>query len=52
MSNRYRALWVSDVHLGSRDSEPQRLADFLAQNSANTVYLVGDIFDMKAMSQG
>ncbi|MBY6191370.1 UDP-2,3-diacylglucosamine diphosphatase [Microbulbifer agarilyticus] len=52
MSNRYRALWISDVHLGSRDSEPQRLADFLAQNSADTVYLVGDIFDMKALSQG
>ncbi|WP_250458620.1 UDP-2,3-diacylglucosamine diphosphatase [Microbulbifer litoralis] len=52
MSNRYRALWISDVHLGSRDSEPQRLADFLAQNRADTVYLVGDIFDMKALAQG
>ncbi|AOS95543.1 UDP-2,3-diacylglucosamine hydrolase [Microbulbifer aggregans] len=52
MSNRYRALWISDVHLGSKDSEPQRLADFLDQNRADTVYLVGDIFDMKAMAQG
>ncbi|WP_445362366.1 UDP-2,3-diacylglucosamine diphosphatase [Microbulbifer sp. ANSA003] len=52
MSNRYRALWISDVHLGSRDSEPHRLADFLAQNRADTVYLVGDIFDMQALAQG
>ncbi|WP_237054998.1 UDP-2,3-diacylglucosamine diphosphatase [Microbulbifer sediminum] len=52
MSNRYRALWISDVHLGSRDSEPRRLADFLARHRADTVYLVGDIFDMKALSQG
>lgn len=52
MSNRYRALWISDVHLGSRDSEPKRLADFLDQNRADTVYLVGDIFDMKALAQG
>ncbi|WP_444943643.1 UDP-2,3-diacylglucosamine diphosphatase [Microbulbifer sp. ZKSA006] len=52
MSNRYRALWISDVHLGSRDSEPHRLADFLVQNRADTVYLVGDIFDMQALAQG
>lgn len=50
MRNRYRALWISDVPLGSSDCEPCRLVGFLAQNCVDRVYLAGDIFDRQAPS--
>src|SRR5579871_1464597 len=42
---RYRALFVSDIHLGTRGCKAELLADFLARNSCETLYLVGDIVD-------
>lgn len=42
---RHRTLWISDVHLGSPGSQAGRLTRFLARNSCETLYLVGDIFD-------
>jgi UDP-2,3-diacylglucosamine pyrophosphatase LpxH len=42
---RFRALFVSDVHLGTRGCKAELLADFLARNSCETLYLVGDIVD-------
>ncbi|MFD1696598.1 UDP-2,3-diacylglucosamine diphosphatase [Roseibium aestuarii] len=41
----YRALFLSDVHLGTRGCQADLLLDFLKQNEAETVYLVGDIVD-------
>lgn len=41
----YRALFISDVHLGSRNSQADLLLDFLKHNDAETIYLVGDIID-------
>lgn len=41
----YRALFISDVHLGSRNSQADLLLDFLKYNEAETIYLVGDIID-------
>jgi len=46
MSFHYRALFLSDLHLGARASRPQVVLDFLRQHSAETIYLVGDIFDL------
>lgn len=43
--NRYRTLWISDVHLGTRESKAEFLLDFLRHNIADRLYLVGDIFD-------
>ncbi|MGL4240776.1 MAG: UDP-2,3-diacylglucosamine diphosphatase [Beijerinckiaceae bacterium] len=43
--NRYRAIFVSDVHLGTRTSQAEALLDFLKHAEADTVYLVGDIID-------
>lgn len=40
-----RTLWISDVHLGSRDCKAQHLASFLKRYKPNTLYLVGDIID-------
>lgn len=41
----HRAMFLSDMHLGTRMSCPDLILDFLDQNSADTVYLVGDIVD-------
>jgi len=42
---RWRALFLSDVHLGSRASRGDRLVEFLRGHDADTLYLVGDIVD-------
>jgi UDP-2,3-diacylglucosamine pyrophosphatase LpxH len=41
----YRTLFLSDVHLGSRGCQAGLLLDFLKNNDAATIYLVGDIID-------
>jgi len=41
----FRTLFISDVHLGTRGSQADRLLDFLRVHDADTIYLVGDIFD-------
>ena len=41
----YRTLFLSDFHLGALCCRPERILDFLEQNDAETVYLVGDILD-------
>ncbi len=42
---RYRTIWVSDVHLGTRGCNAQMLIDFLDSTDSETMYLVGDIID-------
>lgn len=42
---RYRAIWLSDIHLGTRGCKADYLLDFLRHNDASTIYLVGDIVD-------
>nr|WP_321983689.1 UDP-2,3-diacylglucosamine diphosphatase [uncultured Lichenicoccus sp.] len=42
---RYRTVFVSDVHLGTRGSRCDFLADFLRGSPCDTLYLVGDIVD-------
>ncbi|KZE33457.1 UDP-2,3-diacylglucosamine pyrophosphatase LpxH [Crenobacter luteus] len=42
---RYRTLWISDVHLGTRGCRAEQLLDFLRHHDADTLYLVGDIVD-------
>jgi len=44
-TRRFRALFLSDVHLGTRGCQAERLLDFLRWHEADTVYLVGDIVD-------
>ena len=41
----YRTLFISDIHLGSRNCQADLLLDFLRYHDAETIYLVGDIFD-------
>src|ERR671936_548126 len=44
-SRTHRALFISDVHLGTRGCQADRLLDFLHDYDAETIYLVGDIVD-------
>ncbi|MEW5424500.1 UDP-2,3-diacylglucosamine diphosphatase [Amorphus sp. 3PC139-8] len=41
----YRALFISDVHLGTRGCQAALLLDFLRYHDADVIYLVGDIID-------
>jgi len=41
----HRTIFISDTHLGTRGCKAALLADFLARNSCETLYLVGDIID-------
>jgi UDP-2,3-diacylglucosamine pyrophosphatase LpxH len=42
---RYRTIWLSDVHLGTRACRADLLLDFLRHHDADVIYLVGDIVD-------
>jgi UDP-2,3-diacylglucosamine pyrophosphatase LpxH len=42
---KFRTLFISDVHLGARGCQADRLLDFLRHHEADTVFLVGDIVD-------
>lgn len=48
-TTRYRTVWLSDIHLGSRDCKAEYLLDFLDHSQIDQLYLVGDIVDMWAM---
>ncbi len=43
--HRHRTIFISDVHLGTRGCKAEMLSDFLARNTCDTLYLVGDILD-------
>lgn len=43
--HRYRAIWISDVHLGTRGCKAAFLLDFLRNTDSEYLYLVGDIVD-------
>ncbi|MEO5337261.1 MAG: UDP-2,3-diacylglucosamine diphosphatase [Magnetospirillum sp. WYHS-4] len=42
---RFRAIWISDVHLGTRGCQAEMLLDFLKNTESQYLYLVGDIID-------
>src|SRR5205823_6379556 len=44
-THRFRTLFISDVHLGTRGCQAERLLDFLRHHDADTIYPVGDIID-------
>lgn len=52
MKNKYRSVFISDVHLGTRNCKAKLLDKFLHDNSCNTLYLVGDIIDWWRMRNG
>jgi UDP-2,3-diacylglucosamine pyrophosphatase LpxH len=42
-----RTVWLSDVHLGSRECRVNLLLDFLRHTRCDVLYLVGDIVDLE-----
>ncbi|MBL8667919.1 MAG: UDP-2,3-diacylglucosamine diphosphatase [Rhodospirillales bacterium] len=46
---RYRAIWISDIHLGTRGCNADILLDFLRKTESDYLYLVGDIVDIWRM---
>ena len=46
-----RAVFISDVHLGSKHCHAAQLADFLGSLQCQRLYLVGDIVDLWWMAQ-
>jgi len=42
---KFRTLFISDIHLGTRGCQAGMLLDFLRDYDADTIYLVGDIVD-------
>ena len=49
--NRYRTIWLSDFHLGTRECKAAFLLDFLRHNESEYLYLVGDIVDGWALAR-
>lgn len=43
--NIYRAIWISDIHLGTSGAQAEHLLEFLKYNESKYLYLVGDIID-------
>ena len=47
----YKTIFISDVHLGTKDCKAELLNNFLKHNTCETLYLVGDIIDAWKMQQ-
>lgn len=45
MNKKYHSIFISDIHLGTKDSKANELIDFLKNNTCDRLYLVGDIID-------
>jgi len=46
---RYRTVWISDLHLGSRACRAEELSRFLKHVRCDRLYLVGDVIDMSRL---
>ena len=46
-----RAVFISDVHLGSKYCHAEELAEFLGSLQCKRLYLVGDIVDLWWMAE-
>lgn len=51
-SKKFRTLFLSDVHLGTRNCQAEALVDFLKYNTAEQIVLVGDVVDFWKVKRG
>lgn len=51
-ARKFRTLFVSDLHLGTRGAQAEMFLDFLKHHEADTIYLVGDIVDCWRLKRG
>lgn len=47
-----RTVFLSDIHLGTRACQAERLLEFLREHPADKLFLIGDIVDFWAMNRG
>jgi UDP-2,3-diacylglucosamine pyrophosphatase LpxH len=45
MKNKYRSIFISDIHLGSYPCKANILLSFLKENESDNLFLIGDIID-------
>ena len=48
---KYKSIFVSDIHLGTKFSKAESFLDFMKENESENLYLVGDIIDGWAMKR-
>ncbi len=48
---KYRSIFLSDIHLGTRGCQAGRLLDFIREHESEYLFLVGDIIDFWAMNR-
>lgn len=51
IAHRFRTIWISDFHLGTKHTRVADLLDFLRHTDSTHLFLVGDIFDGWALSR-
>lgn len=51
-AGKHRAIFISDLHLGTRAAQAPALLEFLRHNEADVIYLVGDIIDFWKVRRG
>jgi UDP-2,3-diacylglucosamine pyrophosphatase LpxH len=51
MSMKYKSIFISDVHLGTKYSKTEKLLSFMRKNESENLYLVGDIIDGWALKR-
>ncbi len=49
--NTYKSIFISDLHLGTKYAQAEKLLEFIKENEAENFYLVGDIIDGWAIKQ-
>ncbi|MEZ5900240.1 MAG: UDP-2,3-diacylglucosamine diphosphatase [Hyphomicrobium sp.] len=49
---KYKSVFISDLHLGTRSAKAAELLDFLKHIETETLYLVGDIIDFWKVRRG
>jgi hypothetical protein len=45
LMKKYKSIFISDIHLGSKGCKADLLCEFLKENSSENLFLVGDIID-------
>ncbi|MDP9136737.1 MAG: UDP-2,3-diacylglucosamine diphosphatase [Pseudomonadota bacterium] len=49
--HRFRTIWISDIHLGTRRAQTSFLLDFLRATESTSLYIVGDLIDNWSLSK-
>lgn len=52
LTYKFKSVFISDVHLGTRGSQASSLVDFIKIIDADSIYLVGDIVDFWKIRRG